>query len=136
MSASESLGPLVSVLFYKVLENGDSVEMKDGDTVNQQEHLKATGTIRKRNTALNEIVALKNSQGPGEVGTATYDTALQFENFSWDLGTVSLNEGDTISVGGVSITGHEVLARVECATLADGKVRVAISRVESNQICR
>jgi hypothetical protein len=135
VSGADSQGPLVDLRFSRV-QDGRLIEIGSGDVLGSEEHLVIEGTILPRNTTLEEIIALHN----GRVETGTEAPAYQAEkaadNFSWDMGTVSLSEGDEIAVGARSVTGHRALAVIEFARTETGGLRVALSHRESNELSR
>ncbi len=132
VSSADTRGPLVTVTLYKAMAD-QWMALRSGDVIGVQEHLKIEGTILPRSTTLKEVVALMNGRVPTDRGMPSYMSDSVHANFSWDLGTVTLAEGDEITVGGRSVTGHMALSVVEFSGAPSDGLRVAISQRETNE---
>jgi len=101
---AESVGPNVGL-----------VDLENGDIVQDPNSFIVKAIILPRLSALNQITALWNGEPRGQ---PSYDSVKGA--FLWDLQAYTVQEGDRICVGAVSVTGHATLDVLEFAETSEG----------------
>jgi hypothetical protein len=105
----------------KNLQNGDIVE---------PDSFIVEATVLQNFSGLNQIKALYNGESRGN---PTYDskTGALF----WDLGGVTVLEGDRICVGAVSVDGHATLDILEFADTDEGLLLLGVTVTSDLREC-
>lgn len=109
----ETLGPLVNLIGPQPVPDGTVLTEEDPEIEGAflADFGKLEATVSPHYSRLNQIVArvsgARIQEEPGRCKLPSYngDTAM----LEWDLGRVSVREGDRVCMGGVSLTGHAVL---------------------------
>lgn len=109
----ETLGPLVNLIGPQPVPDGTVLTEEDPEIEGAfiADFGKIEATVSPHYSRLNQIVARvfggRIQEEPGRCKQPSYNGDAG--KLEWDLGRVSVREGDRVCMGGVSLTGHAVL---------------------------
>lgn len=120
----ETLGPLVNLVGAQTVPDGTVLTEEDSGIEGAfiADFGKIEAMVSPHYSRLNQIVARvyggRIQEEPGRCKNPSYNGGTG--TLEWDLGRVSVQEGDRVCMGGVSLTGHAILYLWQFVRVADG----------------
>lgn len=120
----ETIGPLVNFVGIQTVPDGTVLTEEDPGIEGAfvADFGKIEATVSPHYSRLNQIVARvyggRIQEEPGRCKVPSYNGGTG--TLVWDLGRVSVREGDRVCMGGVSLTGHAILYLWQFDRVAEG----------------